>query len=184
MWIALGIIGGVIVLILLYMVCVHNSLVKLKNSADEGFSTMDVYLTKRWDLIPNLVSTVKGYAKHETSALNQIVELRNKPYSSLSVNDKVDANNKLTGAINRIMALAEAYPDLKANANFLDLNEQLSKIESEIASSRSYYNATVKKLNNKVQMFPSNLVAKMFNYQTYKMFEATDVQRQNVKVEF
>ena len=184
MWIALGIVGGLIVLILLNIVAVHNSLVRLKNSVDESFSGMDVYLTKRWDLVPNLVATVKGYAKHESEVLSQVVELRNKPYGDLSVNEKIEANNKLTGALSKIIALAESYPELKANSNFLSLSSELSKIESEIASSRTYFNATVKKLNNKIQMFPSNIIAKMFNYQTYKMFEATEIQRQNVKVEF
>ena len=148
---------------------------------------MDVYLKKRWDLIPNLVETVKGYAKHEKDTLAKIIELRNDNagYDNLSVNDKVDVNSKLTSGISKIMALAEAYPELKANENFQNLSNQLTKIEEDIANARKYYNGAVRKMNNMVQMFPSNILASCFKFSTYKMFEVTDEsQRENVQVKF
>ena len=152
MWIY--IIIAIIVLILIYFGVTYNSFVKLSNTVKEAFSTMDVYLKKRWDLIPNIVETVKGYAKHEKSTLKEIIELRNSTYDNMSANEKVDVNNKLSQGINKLMAIAEAYPDLKANENFKDLSQQLTKVEDDIANSRKYYNGAVRIFNDKVQMFP------------------------------
>ena len=172
----------IIVLILIYFGITYNSLVKLSNTVKEAFSTMDVYLKKRWDLIPNIVETVKGYAKHEKSTLKEIIELRNSAYDNMTVNEKVDMNNKLSQEINRIMAISESYPDLKANENFKDLSKQLTKIEDDIANSRKYYNGTVRIFNNKVQMFPSNIVARVLGYKEQKMFEVNETERKNVQV--
>ena len=172
----------IIVLILIYFGITYNSLVKLSNAVKEAFSTMDVYLKKRWDLIPNIVETVKGYAKHEKSTLKEIIELRNSAYDNMTVNEKVDMNNKLSQEINRLMAISESYPDLKANENFKDLSKQLTKIEDDIANSRKYYNGTVRIFNNKVQMFPSNIVAKTLGYKEKKMFEVDEAERENIKV--
>ncbi len=172
----------IIVLILIYFGITYNSLVKLSNTVKEAFSTMDVYLKKRWDLIPNIVETVKGYAKHEKSTLKEIIELRNSAYDNMTVNEKVDMNNKLSQEINRLMAISESYPDLKANENFKDLSKQLTKIEDDIANSRKYYNGTVRIFNNKVQMFPSNIVAKTLGYKEQKMFEVDVAERENIKV--
>ena len=180
MWIY--IIVAIIVLILIYFGLTYNSLVKLNNTVKEAFSTMDVYLKKRWNLIPNIVETVKEYARHENSALKEIVELRNGTYDSMSSDEKVDVNNKLSQKINKLIAIAEAYPNLKANENFKDLSEQLTKIEDDIANSRKYYNGTVRIFNNKVQMFPSNVVAGILGFKEQKMFEVSENERENVQV--
>lgn len=179
MWIY--IIIAIIVLILIYFGVTYNSFVKLNNTVKEAFSTMDVYLKKRWDLIPNIVETVKGYAKHEKSTLKEIIELRNSTYDNMSANEKVDVNNKLSQGINKLMAIAEAYPDLKANENFKDLSQQLTKVEDDIANSRKYYNGAVRIFNDKVQMFPSNIVAGMLGFKEQKMFEASESERENVQ---
>ena len=180
MWIY--IIIAIVVLILIYFGVTYNSFVKLNNTVKEAFSTMDVYLKKRWDLIPNIVETVKGYAKHEKSTLKEIIELRNSTYDNMSANEKVDVNNKLSQGINKLMAIAEAYPDLKANENFKDLSQQLTKVEDDIANSRKYYNGAVRIFNDKVQMFPSNIVAGMLGFKEQKMFEASESERENVQV--
>ena len=180
MWIY--IIVAITVLILIYFGLTYNSLVKLNNTVKEAFSTMDVYLKKRWNLIPNIVETVKEYARHENSALKEIVELRNGTYDSMSSDEKVDVNNKLSQKINKLIAIAEAYPNLKSNENFKDLSEQLTKIEDDIANSRKYYNGTVRIFNNKVQMFPSNVVAGILGFKEQKMFEASENERENVQV--
>ncbi len=179
----LYIIITVVALIAIYVLAQYNSFIKLTNMVKEAFSTMDVYLKKRWDLIPNLVEVVKGYAKHESSVIEEVVKLRNLSYDKMSLTDKIDTNQQLTAGLSKIMAVAENYPNLKASQNFSDLSNQLSKIEDEIANSRKYYNAVVKNLNIKIEMFPSNIVAKMFNFKLSKMFEADTSEKDNVKVE-
>lgn len=180
MWIY--IIIAIIVLILIYFGVTYNSFVKLSNTVKEAFSTMDVYLKKRWDLIPNIVETVKGYAKHEKTTLKELAELRSNTYDNMSANEKVDVNNKLSQGINKLMAIAEAYPDLKANENFKNLSQQLTKVEDDIANSRKYYNGAVRIFNDKVQMFPSNIVAGILGFKEQKMFEASENERENVQV--
>ena len=176
----LWIVIAIIVILVLYVVVTYNKLIKLNNETKEGFSTMDVYLKKRWDLIPNIIEVVKGYAKHEKDTLKEIVEIRNSVESYDKLSD--DQNKTYTGEITKLMALAEAYPDLKANENFLSLQQSLSDIEDEIAQSRKYYNAVVRNYNNKVEMIPSNIVAKMLGYKSKAMFEANELERENVKV--
>lgn len=173
---------GVIALLVIYVLVTYNGFVRIKNRVEEAFSTMDVYLKKRWDLIPNIVETVKGYAKHEKSTLSEVIKLRNGAYDDMSSDEKIKANQELSKGITKIMALAEQYPELKANENFKDLSAQLTKIEDEIANSRKYYNGTVREFNDKVQMFPSNVVAMIFGYKTKTMFEANEEERKNVKV--
>lgn len=180
MWIY--IIIGVFVILLIYVLSMYNSFVKLNNIVKEAFSTMDVYLKKRWDLIPNIVETVKGYAKHEKDTLEEVVKLRNSAYDKMSDDDKIKQNEKLTKGISKIMALVESYPDLKANENFKDLSNQLSKVEDDIANARKYYNGSVRIFNNKVEMFPSNIVAGILGYKTKNMFEAEASERENVNV--
>jgi len=175
---------AIIFLGIIYVIAQYNGFVKLNNMVKEAFATMDVYLKKRWDLIPNLVETVKGYSKHESSVLEQITKLRNLSYDQMSLTDKIDTNQQLTKGLSKIIAVAENYPDLKASQNFADLTNQLSKIEDEISNSRKYYNAVVKKLNIKIEMFPSNIIAKMFNFKLAKMFEIDAEEKNNVKVEF
>ena len=180
MW--LYIIIVIIVLIIIYTFVLYNSFIKLNNKVKEAFSTMDVYLKKRWDLIPNIVETVKGYAKHEKDTLKEITELRKSAYDNLSDEEKIKTNAKVSNNISKIMALAEAYPDLKANDNFNDLSKQLIKVEDEIANARKYYNGTVRIYNNKVEMFPSNIFANIFGYKLKTMFEADSDERENIKV--
>ena len=172
----------IIVVILIYAFILYNSFVNLNNKIKEAFSTMDVYLKKRWDLIPNLVETVKGYAKHEKDTLKEVIELRSGTYDNMSSDEKIKKNEMLASKINRIMVLAEAYPELKASENFKNLSNELSKVEEDIANSRKYYNGVVRIYNNKVEMFPSNLFAKLFGYKSKNMFEATTEERVNVKV--
>lgn len=173
------------VLILLYLGATYNSLVKQKNSVEEAFATMDVYLKKRWDLIPNLVASVKGYAKHEAETLERVISARNVRYQDMTADEKEDADRALTRGLAGINVLAEQYPELKANENFINLNEQLAATEQDIANARKYYNAVVKRFNNKVQMFPSSIVAAMFKFSKMNMFAVEDeAQRENVKVEF
>ena len=179
----LYIIVAIVILLFIYILISYNSLVKLGNSVKEAFSTMDVYLKKRWDLIPNIVETVKGYAKYEKETLESVVKLRNSAYDKMSQDDKITANDQITGALSKLMALSESYPDLKANQNFLDLSSQLAKIEDDIANARKYYNAVVKNMNNKVQMFPSNIISKLFGFHEQKMFEISEKEKENVKVE-
>lgn len=182
MW--LYIIIAVVVLLALYVLITYNSLVKMNNMVKEAFATMDVYLKKRWDLIPNLVETVKGYAKHEQETLNSITNIRTGSYSSMSADEKINANQQLAQGISKLMLIAEAYPQLKANENFLDLNAQLSAVENDISNARKYYNAVVRDFNNKVQTVPSNIIAGMFGFKEKNMFEANTAERENVSVKF
>lgn len=178
------IILGVIALLLIFLLASYNGLVSEKNRVKEAFATMDVYLKKRWDLIPNLVETVKGYAKHEKETLAEVIKLRNSTYERMSSDEKLNANKELSAGISKIMALAESYPDLKANTNFINLSDQLGTVENDIANSRKYYNAVVRDYNNKVQMFPSNIVARLFGYREESMFETAAAERENVKIKF
>ena len=177
------IIIGVIVVLLIYVLVVYNSFIRLDNKVKEAFSTMDVYLKKRWDLIPNIVESVKGYAKHEKKTFESVTNLRNKKYDDMSSDEKIKTNEELAKDIGKIIALAEAYPDLKATNNYKDLMKQLVTTEDEIAQSRKYYNAVVRLFNNKVEMFPSNIFANIFGYKRKLMFEATDSERESIKVD-
>lgn len=175
---------GVIVIILLYALITYNSLIKLNNLLKEAFGTMDVYLKKRWDLIPNLVETVKGYVSHEENTLKEVTNLRNTAYDNMSSNEKIKTNQLVSKDINKLMLVAENYPDLKASQNFQDLTKQLAQTEEDIANARKYYNAVTEQFNNKVEMFPSNIFAKLFGYKHQNMFEIEENQRENVKVNF
>ena len=168
-----------------WLVGIYNGFVKSKNNCEEGYSTMDVYLKKRYDLIPNLVETVKGYAKHESETFEKVVQARSMVGNATTVEERAEAENQLTGTLKTLFAVAEAYPELQANQNFMDLQAQLNTLEGEIAESRKYYNATVKTYNNKVEMFPSNIIAMLFHFERKPMFEVNSPEeRQNVKVQF
>lgn len=180
MW--LWIILAVIILIIIYAFTLYNNFISLDNKVKEAFSTMDVYLKKRWDLIPNLVETVKGYAKYEEETLTRVTKLRNNVYNEMTNDEKIINNEELSSNVSKIMALKEAYPELKANENFIDLSNKLTKIEDDIANARKYYNGTVRIYNNKVQMFPNNIFAKIFNYKTKRMFEASLEDKQNIRI--
>lgn len=183
---SVGIIILVIVLVIaLFFMVSYNGFVRAKNDCEEAFSTMDVYMKKRYDLIPNLVETVKGYAKHEQETLEKVIAARNFAQGATTIEDKISGENALTGTLKSLFAISEAYPDLKANTNFLDLQGQLKSVEEDIANSRKYYNAVVKLFNNKCEMFPSNIIARIFNFAAKPMFEVdSEEERKNVKVEF
>lgn len=180
---ALYIIIGIVVIILIYVLITYNGLVKSRNFVREAFSTMDVYLKKRWDLIPNLVEIVKGYAKHEKETIEKITNLRANAYETMSTSKKINVNEQLSQGLTRIMAISENYPDLKASQNFIELSHDLTKIEDEIANSRKYYNGTVRIFNNKIQMFPSNIVANLFGFHSANMFQANEDEKNDVKVD-
>lgn len=173
----------IIAILIVYLLISYNTLVKLNNQVKEAFSTMDVYLKKRWDLIPNIIETVKAYAKHEKETLEEIVNLRNGSYEKMNDTDKVDVNNKISQGLGKIIAIAENYPELKSNENYKDLSNQLSKVEDDIANARKYYNGTVREYNNKVEMFPTNIFAKILGFQSKTMFEVSSEERENIKVE-
>lgn len=175
---------GVIIAIAVYVIGAFNCGVRLRNYVREAFSTMDVYMKKRWDLIPNLVETVKGYAGHEKGLLEKLTQLRSGNYSTMSDAQKLETNSELTQVLTRFMAVAENYPDLKANQNFMQLSDELSAVEADIANSRKYYNGTVRELNTFLEVFPTNMVGAMFGIQREKMFEISESERQNVKVSF
>ena len=177
------IIIAIIIVLAIAFVGMYNSFIKLKNSCEEAFSTMDVYMKKRFDLIPNLVETVKGYAAHEKETLEKVMAARNGVQSAATVEEKMAQENVLTGTLKSLFAVAEAYPDLKANTNFLDLQNQLNLVEEDIANSRKYYNAVVKQFNTKCEMFPSNIIASMFHFERKPMFEVDSAEeRKNVEV--
>ena len=173
---------GVVVLAAIYYVTTYNGFIRLQNMIEEAFSTMDVYLVKGGELIPNLVNTVKGYAKHESETLEKVILARNAATSNA---EKMAADSQLTDAIKSVFALAESYPELKSNSNFMLLQQQLTDIENDIAKSRKYYNGVVRQYNTKVQTFPSSLIANSKNFVRQPLFEVSDDrQRDNVKVEF
>lgn len=174
------IIIGVVVIV--YTFLVYNKLIHLKNLVKEAFSTMDVYLTKRFELIPNLVEIVKGYSLHESETLEKIIKLRSVDYSSNDISKKIEENEKISKEFNPIIATIEKYPELKANETYIELSNNLVDIENEIAKSRKYYNGTVRIYNNKVLMFPSNIFAKLFGYKEEKMFEADKIAKDNIKI--
>jgi LemA protein len=179
------IIGFIAVLVFLYFLTTYNGLVTLRNKVKNQKSQIDVELKRRFDLIPNLVETVKGYAKHEKTALEDIIKARNS-YVTTDKNtaQALEANSALTGALTKLFALSESYPELKANTNFAGLQNELSSIEQKIVYSRQFYNDSVFKLNNKIEMIPSNIIAGMFNFAKESFFEASEPERQNVKVRF
>ncbi len=181
MWIILG--GGLFFTALVFAVT-YNTFVVLQNRIDNAESQIDVQLKKRHDLVPNLVETVKGYAKHEKTVFSEVTKARTAWSKAKSVEQKGKAANMLSGALKSLFAVAEAYPDLKANENFLLLQEELSGIENKIAYARQFFNDTVLKFNNKVEQFPSNLIANIFKFEEQKFFEIEKAEKKPVKVSF
>lgn len=175
----------VVALIALFVISAYNKLVAQRNTVEEAFSTMDVYLTKRFDLIPNLVETVKGYAAHESGTLEKVIAARNAVAGAKNTEDSLKAQGELTNTLTHLFALTESYPDLKANTNFLDLQNQLKGIEGEIANARKYYNGTVRQYNTNLEVFPSNIVAGLFSFTRKPLYEvSSEEKRENVKVQF
>ena len=178
------VIVGLLLLFVFYAIGVYNKLVNARNKVNNQWSQIDIQLKRRADLIPNLVETVKGYAKHEEGTLTSVIEARNKAVSAGSVNDKIDAENQLTGALNKLFALTEAYPDLKANTNFMSLQNDLKDTEDKITYARQFYNDSAMSFNDLVEMFPSNIVAKMFGFKNYEFFAANEEEKKTPKVKF
>lgn len=177
---------GVIVIIAIvgYIIFIYNSLVQLKMRIKEALSGIDVQLKRRIDLIPNLIETVKGYATHEKSVFENVTKARTALMDASSLGAKAEANNMLTDTLKSLFAVAEAYPDLKANQNFSELQRQLEDTEDKIAFSRQFYNTNVLTYNTQVQVFPSNLIANAFGFTQSEFFEAKDSEREPVKVKF
>lgn len=180
-----SVIGGLLLLLILTFILVYNSLTKAKNNSEKAFADIDVMLKKRYDLVPNLVNTVKGYAKHEKSLFTETVELRNTAMTSASTSEKVDINNKLSSNIGKVVALAENYPKLQADSNFLSLQQSLTQIEESIATVRTNFNDKTNIYNTKLDVFPNNLIAKIFKFNKISLFEIVDKkERENIKIEF
>jgi LemA protein len=171
---------GIVVFFLLYGVSIYNKLVRLKNLVKEAWSSIDVMLKKRHDLIPNLVESVKGYASHEKDTLQAVIDARNQAISQGSVSGVEAAEGQLNAALTKLFALAEQYPDLKANTNFLQLQDQLAAIEGDVEKSRRYYNGSVRNYNIVIESFPSNIVAGMFKFTKDAFFELTNLEERNV----
>ena len=182
--ILIGFIVVFVVIPVIFAISIYNKLIVLKNYTKEAFSTMDVYLKKRWDLIPNLVETAKRYMEHERETFEKIAELRSADYSYMNNKQKMQANAQLAAGLSGFFAVAENYPELKANENFIALTNELSNIENDIANSRKYYNGTVREYNTTIELFPNNIFAGMLNFKQEKLFEIEEAQRENVKVQF
>lgn len=175
----------VVGLIALFVMGVYNSLVKLRNRVDEAWSDIDVQLKRRYNLIPNIVETVKGYATHEESVLTKVTEARSNAINANGIQEQGQAENMLSGALKSLFAVAESYPQLKANENFLQLQNELVDTEDKIQASRRFYNGMVRDFNTKLQVFPNNLIVGMFSFKARDFFEIEDEeQRENVKVSF
>lgn len=183
------VVGAVILLAAIILVCwgisARNNFVRLRNGCEEAFATIDVYLKKRYDLIPNLVETVKGYAKHESQTLENVIAARNRAVNATTTAEKIDADANVSNAIRSINMVAERYPDLKANSNFMDLSRQLSNIETQLSDQRRYYNAKVKAFNTDKDVFPKSVIAGMMHLEKLPYFELDSAEeRQNVRVQF
>lgn len=174
----------VVVLIVLWIISTYNSLIELRNRVKDQWAQIDVQLKRRFDLIPNLIETIKGYTKHESETLENVVKARNTYLTAETPEGQMKADGELTQAISKLFALTESYPDLKANTSFIDLQNELQETEDKIASARQFYNDTVLKYNNKVEMVPSNIVAALFKFKKEAFFEANEQERQNVSVKF
>lgn len=181
----LWVILGVIVIALFWLIGVYNGLIRLKNRVDEAWSDIDVQLKRRYDLIPNLMETVKGYAKHEDSVFTKVTEARSNAMQAKGQKAQAEAENMLEGALKSLFAVAEQYPNLKANENFAKLQDELSDTENKIQASRRFYNGNVRDFNTKTQMFPTNILAGMLGFKDREFFEvANAAERENVKVSF
>jgi LemA protein len=183
----LYIVLGVLALLVLVVVLMYNGLVAKRNRAKEAWSDIEVQMKRRYDLIPNLVETVKGYAGHERQTLESVTSARTAAMGAQTVEQHAAAENMLTGALKSLFAVSEAYPDLKANTNFLELQRELSDTENKIMASRRFYNSTVQSLNTSIEQFPGSLVAGPFGFHQMELFELTDADaaaREPVKVAF
>lgn len=178
------IILAIIVLVLLYGVATYNKLVRLRNQSEESAAAIDAHLKKRYDLVPNLVETVKGYAKHESQTLTAVIEARNRAMGASTLTEKNEASNAFSSTLKSLFALSESYPDLKANQGFLDLQAQLQKIEEELLHARKYYNAVINDINTMVQTIPSSIVASIARFSKLPYLAIEDEARSQVNVRF
>ena len=167
----------VIVLIIIWAVGAYNSIIRLRNNRENAFADIDVQLKQRYDLIPQLVETVKGYAKHESSVLQNVTNARAAAMSATTIDDKIKADNALTSALAGLKVSLEDYPDLKANQNFMQLQNEIADIENKLAAARRYFNSATREFNNAIQTFPSNIIAGMFHFQAETMYEVPKEQR-------
>lgn len=181
-----GMIGLIVlVLLVIYVIIIYNRIIALKNNRDNAFADIDVQLLNRFDLVANLVETVKGYAKHEKETLQNLTDARTSFMRADSVDTKLEANNQLTGALRTLFAVAENYPDLKANTNFLQLQEELSDIENKLAAARRFFNSTTREFNTAIQTFPANILSKLFGFTPVAFFELDNEEaRKAPKVQF
>ena len=184
MIVALIVLVVLVVIIGGYVLVTYNGLVSLRNRIENAWAQIDVQLKRRYDLIPSLVETVKGYASHEKETLDRVIQARNAGMGATGVQEQAQAENMLSGALKSLFALSEAYPDLKANTNFLQLQEELTGTEGRIAYARQFYNDTVYRYNTKIQSFPSNILANSFNFAEREYFRAEDEERGPVNVQF
>lgn len=175
---------AIVILLLIMLAISYNGFVKLRNQSDEAFSTMDIYLKKRYDMIPNLVEVVKQYAIHERETLESVVRARSMAMGAQTFEERTQNENVLSGALKSLFAISENYPQLKADGNFLNLQNQLVSLENDISQSRKYYNGVVKVMNNKVEMFPSNLYAMILGFRRYPYFMVDEHERENVQIRF
>jgi LemA protein len=171
------IIIAVLVVLVIAAISVYNNLVRMRNNRENAFSNIDVQLKQRHDLVPQLVATVKGYATHERETLEQVIRLRNEAASAVGVDDKIKAENALSGALAGLKVTLEAYPELKANQNFLQLQTEVSDLENKLAASRRYFNSATKEYNNACETFPANLIAGMMGFHRESMFEVSQAER-------
>ena len=174
----------IVVLIVLWFIATYNKLVVLRNKVKDQWAQIDTVLKRRFDLIPNLVETVKGYAKHEEKTLKEVIEARNKMTTANGINEELEASNAVTGALNKLFALSEAYPELKANENFMSLQADLKETEDKISYARGFYNDTVLTYNNLREQFPSSIIASMFKFEKLEFFNADEKDRENPQVKF
>ncbi len=176
---------AILIVVVFWLIAMYNAFVRLRNNVKDAWSDIDVQLKRRYDLIPNLIDTVKGYAKHEREVLQKVTEARTQAMGAQSVGEHQQAENMLTEALKSLFAVSENYPDLKANENFLELQRELTDTENKIQAARRFYNSNVKEMNNAVQMFPSNIMAKMFNFKEEEFFELQEEEaKEPVKVQF
>lgn len=181
---ALIVIAIIVVLLVIYVISVYNSFIRLTHQAKEAEAGIDAHLKQRFDLIPNLVETVKGYARHESSTLDAVIRARNAGLNANGPAEKSAADNQLSGALKNLFALSEAYPDLKADSSFLDLQRQLEEIEKALLNARKYYNAIVRDFNTRISVFPSSIIASFGHFSPLSYVEVDEAEKSNVKVSF
>ncbi len=178
------IVGGILIVVVFFIIALKNALVRLKNQVENAWAQIDVQLKRRYDLIPNLIETVKGYAKHEKSVLENVTKARSAVMNASSVSEKAEANNMLSSTLKSLFAVSENYPTLKANENFLQLQEELTGTENKISYARQHYNDLVTSFNIKIELFPNSMFAKQLGYTKKETFQVAEAERKNVKVAF